>query len=413
VRLSTWPEGLLTGSRRSLFHLPPGPAGITTMQTLGFASTDPNASLPIRHDSQEALSVSRPLMGKATTAYARNEHLLLGKAPQAVLAGGYVRPADATPRQAFAAAGADFTVVSRSLAFESSPEGADKCIADDHWTRVTERKAIIRTDTMQFLGDVGKGYTPAQQEGLINLFEYLREDATIENILVLDNGRKIFVTAYVDIIGEIVSGHPVRRFLHACNSFDGTTAFSIFFSDMMLRCANQLRFISGKGATAARKGGHGLKLRHTASITEWMENLPQVINLQNQNFIQDLAVLRPLTERPLSFQAAEYILKQTYAKELATPIKDKDSGDLRARTLDDLERQVGTIRSHYAGNTGIDIIPNTVYGLLQAITQYETHDAGRSRDDVKAARTRLESLWGGAGSDRIEAARQACLTVVG
>jgi len=70
------------------------------------------------------------------------------------------------------------------------------------------------------------------------------------------------------------------------------------------------------------------------------------------------------------------------------------------------------IRSHYSGNTGIDIIPNTVYGLLQAITQFETHDAGRTKDPIKAARTRLESLWGGAGAERIDLAREACLALV-
>jgi phage/plasmid-like protein (TIGR03299 family) len=374
--------------------------------------TDPSLLQPTRSDSTEALEVSRPLMGKATTAFARNEQLLMGRAPQAVVAGAYVNPADATPRQAFAAAGADFTVTCRTLAYESSPEGVDHFIADDRWTRITERKAIVRTDTLQFLGDVGKGYTPAQQEGLINLFEFLREDAVIENILVLDHGRKVVVSARIDIAADVADGHPVRRYLHAVNSFDGTTAFSIAFSDMMLRCANQFRYISGKGATKAKAASQGLKLRHSAGITEIMKNLPALIDIQNQRFQQDIAALRPLTEAKLTPGSFEQILRHTYAKELATPIKDKTSGSPRERTLDDLDNQVGMIRSHYSGNTGIDVIPNTVYGLLQAITQFETHDAGRTKDPVKAARTRLESLWGGAGAERIDLAREACLASV-
>jgi phage/plasmid-like protein (TIGR03299 family) len=373
--------------------------------------SDPSRAQPTRSDSSEALSVSGRLMGKATTAYARNEQLLLGRAPQAVAAGGYINPADATPRQAFAAAGADFTVVSRPLAFNADTEEIDAWAAPS-WRPITERKAIVRTDTMQFLGDVGKGYTPAQMEGLINLFDYLREDATIDNILVLDHGRKVVVSAYIDIVADVAEGHSVRRFLHACNSFDGTTAFSIFFSDMMLRCANQVRYISGKGAAKAKAAGQGLKLRHSAGITEWMKNLPSLIDIQNQTFQQDIAALRPLTTTKLTKDAADFILRNTYAKELGIPIKDKESGLPRERTLDDLESQVGTIRSHYSGNTGIDIIPGTAYGLLQAITQFETHDAGRTKDPIKAARTRLEALWGGTGSDRIEAAREACLLTI-
>jgi len=374
-------------------------------------ASDPSHTQPTRSDSSEALSVSGALMGKATTAYARNEQLLLGRAPQAVAAGGYINPADATPRQAFAAAGADFTVVSRPLAFNAVPEDCGPHVAP-FWNPITERKAIVRTDTMQFLGDVGRGYTPAQMEGLINLFDYLREDATIDNILVLDHGRKVVVSAYIDIVADVAEGHSVRRFLHACNSFDGTTAFSIFFSDMMLRCANQVRYISGKGAAKAKAAGQGLKLRHSAGITEWMKNLPSLIDIQNQTFQQDIAALRPLTTTKLTKEAADFILRNTYAKELGSPIKDKESGALRERTLEDLETQIGTIRSHYSGNTGIDIIPGTVYGLLQAITQFETHDAGRTKDPIKAARTRLEALWGGTGSDRIEAAREACLLTI-
>lgn len=377
------------------------------MQTI-----DPNAALPTRSDSSEALSVSSTLMGKATTAYARNEQLLLGRAPQAAVAGGYVNPATATPRQAFAAAGADFTVTKRMLSYDSSPEDGQGEALFDRWTQLSGHKAVVRTDTLQMLGVVGKGYTPAQQEDLINLFEYLREDAVIDNILVLDHGRKVVVSAYIDIVADVAEGHSVRRFLHACNSFDGTTAFSIFFSDMMLRCANQVRYISGKGATKAKAAGQGLKLRHSAGITEWMKNLPSLIDIQNQTFQQDIAALRPLTTTRLTKEAADFILCNTYAKELATPIKDKESGNPRERTLDDLETQIGTIRSHYSGNTGIDIIPGTVYGLLQAITQFESHDSGRTKDPVKAARSRLESMWGGAASDRIEAAREACLLTV-
>ena len=53
------------------------------------------------------------------------------------------------------------------------------------------------------------------------------------------------------------------------------------------------------------------------------------------------------------------------------------------------------------------------YGLFQAITQYETHDAGRLKNDTERARARLESLWGGSGAKRIEKAREALLALVG
>ena len=50
--------------------------------------------------------------------------------------------------------------------------------------------------------------------------------------------------------------------------------------------------------------------------------------------------------------------------------------------------------------------------MFQAISQFETHDAGRAKDDVERARNRLESLWGGQGAERIAKAREACLSLV-
>jgi hypothetical protein len=50
--------------------------------------------------------------------------------------------------------------------------------------------------------------------------------------------------------------------------------------------------------------------------------------------------------------------------------------------------------------------------LFNAITQFETHDSGRSKDETERARARLESLWGGGASKRIERAREACLALV-
>ena len=87
-----------------------------------------------------------------------------------------------------------------------------------------------------------------------------------------------------------------------------------------------------------------------------------------------------------------------------------------ARTLNDLP-EIGIIRSHYSGTTGLGIrdldgVSGTAYGLFNAITQFESHDAGRAKDETERARTRLEALWGGTSAKRIERAREACLALV-
>lgn len=189
----------------------------------------------------------------------------------------------------------------------------------------------------------------------------------------------------------------------------------VFFSDLRLICANQLAYISGKGARGARTAGHGLVMRHTKGVLEFAQNLPRLINLQNQTFTQSLEQLKPLTTTRLSTEDARRILEATYADKLSTPIKDKETGKPRPRTLADLEDScLSTIRSHAYGSTGIGIDPSdrSAWNLFQAITQFETHESSRLKDNTAAARARLESLWGGASSQRIDRAREACLALV-
>lgn len=319
---------------------------------------------------------------------------------------GTMVPENVSACEAFAIAGLDWTADKRPafyMGLDGPVESPDHC-------------AIVRSDTNDLLGIHGSGYTPVQNAALVNLLDYLREDIEIENVLSIRNGRKVFATASIRAEDEVLPGDRVRRYIHAFNSFDGSSSFGVFFSDVRLRCANQLNYLTGRAAGAATRDGSGLRMKHTASVTRFAENLPALIDLERRSFAQSIDELRALTTLQLTPEIARRVLEATYADKLAVPIKDKDTGTKRARTIADLP-EIGIIRGHYAGDTGLGIrdLPGsagTAYGFFNAITQFETHDSGRSKDDTERARTRLESLWGGGASKRIDRAREACLALV-
>jgi phage/plasmid-like protein (TIGR03299 family) len=375
---------------------------------------------PTHADTPEALSMSdmqfrTQLVNSISQEFAREKQLLkpgrfqdrgYSVNPLAAQAGGTVVPQDATPRQAFQMAGADFRVAQTPVFFATPDSILDRVMDES-----PDHCAITRCDTGALLGIMGKGYTPVQNDSLIQLFEYLREDVEIDNIVSIRDGRKVFVTASCNIEGEVTEGDKVRRYLHAFNSFDGSSAFGVFFSDVRLVCANQLRYLSGKGARKAQHADAGLVMRHTKSVEQFAKSLPALINLEQQKFSRDLEALKPLTTLKLNEEMARHILESTYSDVLARPITDKDTKVKRERKLSDLP-QIATIRSHYSGNTGFGIEPGSVWAMFQAISQFETHDAGRSKDEIERARTRLESLWGGQGAERISRAREACMELV-
>ncbi len=319
---------------------------------------------------------------------------------------GTMVPETASATEAFAIAGLDWSADKRP-AFFMGPDGPLE--SKDHCS-------IVRSDTDQLLGIHGSGYTPVQNDALVKLLDYLREDIEIENVLSIRDGRKVFATASIRAEDEVIPGDRVRRYIHAFNSFDGSSGFGVFFSDVRLRCANQLSFLTGKAASAATAQGEGLRMRHTASVTRFAENLPHLIDLERRSFAKSIGELRDLAHTQLTAEVTRRVLEATYADKLAVPIKDKDTGKPRARTLNDLP-EIGIIRSHLTGDTGLGIrdlqgCAGTAYGLFNAITQFETHDSGRAKDETERARARLESLWGGPSAKRITRAREACLALV-
>ncbi len=316
-------------------------------------------------------------------------------------AGGTLITENLSASEAFRIAGADYKVKKTIVNYAHNDE---TLTSKDHC-------AIVREDTGDCLGIMGSTYTPVQNDKLILLFDYLRENVEIDNILTIRQGRKVFVSARCDIEGEVTSGDKVRRYLHAFNSFDGSSAFGVFFSDVRLECANQINYLCNKGASRAKADGAALVMRHTRSVEAFASALPQLINVEQQKFETDLSTLRPLTTLKLNNDQAKQVLEHTYSDDLSRPITDKDSGNRRPRLLTDLP-QVDVIRSHYQGETGFGVDPGTAWGLFQAITQFETHDAGRLKSETERARARLESLWGGSGSKRIGKAREALLALV-
>ena len=307
--------------------------------------------------------------------------------------------------EAFRIAGLDWKAERREAFFM----GADgPVLAPDHCS-------IVRSDNNQLMHLAGKGYTPVQHTAIADLFNYLSGEIDIENVLSIRQGKKVYATASIRAEGEVVPGDRVRRYIHAFNSHDGSCSFGVFFTDVRLACANQLGMLTKVDTRNAVQNGQGLRMKHTKSVTEFAQRLPQMIDLERQTFNKQLDGLRDLSGIPLTAELAKRVLEVTFNDKLSKPVRDKDTKEMRDRKLNDLP-EYSLIREHCYGSTGLGMdmkgVHGTVYGLFNGITQCMTHDGGKSKDTTERNRARLESLWGGSASKRIEAAREACLALV-
>ena len=308
--------------------------------------------------------------------------------------------------EAFRIAGLDWQVERRPVAQ----------MGQDGWVEDPDYIGIHRSDTGHKFQSASKGYTPLDHSAIAELFNYLSGEIAIENVLSIRQGAKVYATASINAEDEVVPGDRVRRYLHAFNSHDGSSSFGVFFTDVRLECANQLSHLSRVESKNSVNGGFGLRMKHTKSIGTFATNLPQMIDLERRSFKKQIDGLRDLSGIPLTTELAKRVLEITFADKLAIPIRDKEAVDPKAkrqRQINDLP-EYGQIREHCYGKTGLGMdiegVHGTVYGLFNGITQCLTHDGGKN--NTERNRVRLESLWGGTASKRIEAAREACLALV-
>jgi hypothetical protein len=164
----------------------------------------------------------------AAMVYGRFQAQDYALATPAEKAGGCPVPGGLSATEAFCLAGCAFPVEKRPVLVP---------LADGRQGAATEHCAIVRSDTGAVLGIHGSSYTPVQQQAMVDLLDFLREEIQLENVLSIRGGQMIVATASIGLDEAITPGDAIRRYLHLCNSHDGSSAFSVAWSSQRLYTA--------------------------------------------------------------------------------------------------------------------------------------------------------------------------------
>lgn len=302
-------------------------------------------------------------------------------------------------REAFRIADADWEVASTPI---FCPMGSP----------IPGYQAITRADNGQVLSVQSESYSIVQNEQLIRIAEALHEDATMDAVVVLNEGRKVAFTAKVNgSEGEVVKGDEVHQYLVGCTSHDGSVAFQVMFSPIRVVCQNTLSYALGKAAMGAEN--KRMRIRHTKNANSLIDHLPAIINVQKQQFTAGLEELEAMAKKPCTAAQFRAYCEGVFADQLAGLTNDKrgDKTTARPKRLEDITAW-DSVANKFAGDgIGFDIkgVKGTMWGAYQAITEYFTHDAGRAINSTDAARQRLESLYWGNGAAAITRAHELAL----
>lgn len=272
-------------------------------------------------------------------------------------------------------------------------------------------QAITRADNGHVLSVQSESYSIVQNEQLIRIAEALHEDATMDAVVVLNEGRKVAFTARINgAEAEVVNGDPIHQYLVGCTSHDASVAFQIMFSPIRVVCQNTLSAALGRAAMNETKR---MRIRHTKNANSLINHLPSIIDMHKQQFTAGIDELQTMAAKPCTEAQFRQYCEKVFADQLVGMTNDKrgDASTARPKKLEDLACW-DSVANKFAGEgIGFDIkgVGGTMWGAYQAVTEYFSHDAGRSADSLDAARQRLESLYWGTAAATITKAHALAL----
>ena len=214
---------------------------------------------------------------------------------------------------------------------------------------------VVRTDTQDLLGIVSKAYEVVQNDSLLRMAEFIREEADMDSVVVLKNGARLAFTATLrGATKEVVPGDKVFRRLVGYLGHDGKTGCGAIFTNVRVVCANTL--------AAALSSDNKTSIIHKTGANSSFDKLITSIDTARQTFGQEIQSMKELAQTQCSIDDFRYFLEKVYEKDL------KDS-----KSIDDLKKTQQIIRSYNWGfGTDIPGVSGTLWGALNAVTEFET-----------------------------------------
>ena len=290
----------------------------------------------------------------------------LGNGERAWHGQGVVTPGTLPAREAFETADALFTVEKRELQYPVTGPAGDFDDEGQQLMLPSGSFGIVRTDTQALLGVVTKQYEIVQNESLLRMAEFIRDEADMDCVIVLSDGAKVCFTATLrGAETDIVPGDTVKRRIVGYLGHDGKTGCGAKFTNIRVVCQNTLTAaLSGTGASSS--------ITHKGTANANFDALISSIDVSRQDFVTECELMREFSRTAMSMSAFNDYVDQVY--------EVKEGDILRKRQKLEQAFRVG-YGSEYASFS--------LWNGFNAITQLET-----STRNQTAAKSRAQFARG-------------------
>lgn len=277
---------------------------------------------------------------------------------------------DASIEQWRVAAGMDWDIQSAPVRFE--PDGVNGDLV-----RMQGQNVLYRSDTHAPLSVVSDRYKPVQPREVLDFFKDLVEESgfRLHTAGTLFGGKRLWALAETGRFAEVTQGDGIGGFLLLSTSADKSLATTARFTSVRVVCNNTLSMATANNDhcvsfTHAREFDHNLMKAKLGRAVQSFDGFMMMAKFMQQ-------------QRIAESQAKNFVRQIVLNAEQFTNLDYNYEKNRQFAKIMDLFRGEGK---------GADMVGDTKWGLLNAVTEYYDHHHPARTDDA-----RLNNAWFGSG----------------
>ena len=218
----------------------------------------------------------------------------------------------------------------------------------------TGKFAIVRTDNEVQLGHVSDKYEIVPNDSLLRMAEFIREEADMDSVVVLNDGAKVCFTATLKgAAQDIVQGDTVKKRIVGYLGHDGLTGCGALYTTIRVVCTNTF-------AAAVNQSRKHVSIRHASGANANFDALIKSIDCARESFAQECELFR---------EFAQYQFTMADFNQYVSDVYDADQADLADGKF---RKQTKLLRAYRGGLGARDFAPYTLWSAVNAVTEVET-----------------------------------------
>jgi hypothetical protein len=223
---------------------------------------------------------------------------------------------------------------------------------------------LFNDKTGECINSVKEGYTVSQNDEIVELVLNGIQgfgELSVSKAGALNGGRKVFLQLGIDGMSK-VGDERIKRYVTIIDSNDGSTGLSVGIGELVMSCSNQFFKFYKSGQS---------KLRHTASLTQRIKEIPYLIEMALLESLKLTETYKHFQSTPLTKGLADEMVRHILGFDKTMSIKTES--ELSTRSLNAMETLYGHIKKE-TNQKG-----DNLFGLFSGVTSWTTHEKSAPR----------------------------------